>query len=241
MLRRVIRGAAIAGVASYVLYELGRGSRTGLPHRERARALPGDDLVDAANFVATDAVTIDAPSSAVWPWLVQMGYARAGWYCCARCNRVDLEPHEEWRVLPQFQALQPGDVLPVYAGGGLKVTAVEPERTLVLHGDTVMAREHAIVYDNGVGHASDGGGPILVPEFAVSWAFFLEPLRGARTRLIARYRAALAPAARSHRLLQPVTGLGIFWLQRKQLRGIKLRAEYAHRKQMKGARAGLAA
>jgi hypothetical protein len=241
MLRRVIRGVALAAVAVYAVYGFIRTRRADLSHHERTRALPGDDLVDAVTFTDTDAVTINAPPSAVWPWLAQMGYGRAGWYCCARCNRVDLEPHEEWRILPQFQALIPGAILPVYAEGGLKITAVEPERMLVLFGDAAMARDQVVSYVSGGSHAAEPGGPLPVPEFAVSWAFLMEPLADGRTRLFARYRAALAPAARSHRLLQPVTGLGIFWLQQKQLRGIKLRAEYARRVQVKATRTGLAA
>jgi hypothetical protein len=241
MLRRVIRGVALAGVAAYAVYGFIRPRRADLSHHERTRALPGDDLVHSVTFTDTDAVTINAPPSAVWPWLVQMGYGRAGWYCCARCNRVDLEPHEEWRILPQFQALTPGAVLPVYAEGGLKIAAMEPERMLVLHGDAAMARDQVVSYVSGASRPAEAGGTFPIPEFAVSWAFLMEPLAEGRTRLFARYRAALSPAARSHRLLQPVTGLGIFWLQRKQLRGIKLRAEYARRTQMKAPRSELAA
>lgn len=240
MMRRVVRGVAIAGVAVYALYEFGRTCRASLRHEERTRALPGDDLVDAATLTATDAVTINAPPSEVWPWLVQMGYGRAGWYCCARCNRVDLEPHEEWRILPQFQILTPGSILPVYAGGGLKVVTVEPERSLVLYADAALARDQAAAYNAGPA-AAEPGARLSVPDFALSWAFVLDPLPGERTRLVARYRVALAPSARSHRLLQPITGLGVFWLQRKQLRGIKVRADYARRTQAKAARAGLAA
>ena len=241
MLRRVIRGVALAGVAAYAVYGVIRTRRGDLSHHERTRALPGDDLVDAVTFTETDAVTIAATPSQVWPWLAQIGYGRAGWYCCARCNRVDLEPHEEWRILPQFQALTPGATLPVYAEGGLKITAVEPERMLVLFGNAAMARDQGVPYISGASHPAEVGGPLPIPEFAVSWAFLMEPLAEGRTRLFARYRAALSPAARSHRLLQPVTGLGIFWLQRKQLRGIKLRAEYSRRMQMKAGRSGLAA
>ena len=40
---------------------------------EIARRLPGDELLASADIVSTRAVTIDAPPSAVWPWLVQRG------------------------------------------------------------------------------------------------------------------------------------------------------------------------
>ena len=245
MLRRVIGGAAIAGVTAYAVYELTRGDRMGVNHRVKTRPLPGDDLVDAPRDVDTDAVTIDAPPSAVWSWLVQMGYARAGWYCCTRCNRVDLEPHDEWRILPQFQTLTAGAILPTHAGGGFRVVSVEPQRALVLYADDQMAREQAAAY-NGNDHktsanTAEGTHNGAIPPFALSWSFLLEPLSAQRTRLIARYRLALAASARGHRLLQPVVGFGIFWMQGKQLRGIKLRAEYAQAARPREARVGLAA
>jgi hypothetical protein len=57
-----------------------RHLRWGATAVEVAEAMAGDDLLPAAQFRATRAITIDVPPAAVWPWLVQVGRGRAGWY-----------------------------------------------------------------------------------------------------------------------------------------------------------------
>jgi hypothetical protein len=79
---------AIAGVASFGAL-IARAYRRylrdwvltwGATAEEAAQRLPGDDLLEPADIVATRAIGIDAPPSAIWPWLVQMGPGRAGAY-----------------------------------------------------------------------------------------------------------------------------------------------------------------
>ena len=66
----------------------------GIVPAEQDRALPGDELVADPDLIETRSLTIDAPPSAVWPWLAQMGYGRGGWYSY-RADRSRLEPW--WR------------------------------------------------------------------------------------------------------------------------------------------------
>ncbi len=47
---------------------------------ERARPLPGDDLIPQPIGSVNHAITIRRPRHDVWPWLAQMGSDRAGWY-----------------------------------------------------------------------------------------------------------------------------------------------------------------
>jgi hypothetical protein len=47
---------------------------------EAAASLPGDTLLPRAQYRTTRAITIGAPPDAVWPWLVQVGCGRAGFY-----------------------------------------------------------------------------------------------------------------------------------------------------------------
>ena len=69
----------VLGAAAYgPLHELGR--RWGATSEEVARPMPGDEIVPHAQVQTTHAITIDAGPERVWPWLVQMGYHRAGWY-----------------------------------------------------------------------------------------------------------------------------------------------------------------
>jgi hypothetical protein len=71
--------AALAAVGGYAgLYRLGQ--TWGATEHERQQALAGDELLPDATAWTTHGITIAAPSDAVWPWLVQMGWGRAGWY-----------------------------------------------------------------------------------------------------------------------------------------------------------------
>src|SRR4051812_19288113 len=88
-----------------------------------ARPLRGDDLVPVPTAVETRTITIDAPADAVWPWLVQMGYGRAGWYSY---DTLDNRAKSVERIVPDWQSLAIGDVMPHSPGGGFAVRVVEP-------------------------------------------------------------------------------------------------------------------
>ena len=84
---------------------------------ERAVALPGDDLVPAPDAVMDRAFTLPAPADQVWPWIVQLGKARAGWYLPRRLESVIPPARRGSRTLvPHWQHLAPGDVIPDYGG-----------------------------------------------------------------------------------------------------------------------------
>jgi hypothetical protein len=123
---------------------------------EAAQSLPGDELVADAKISWTHAITIGARPAAIWPWLVQMGCRRAGWYSYDGLDNAGVPSAD--RILPQFQQLRVGDILPMTptAEDRFVVRAVEPERALVL-GDDVGS---------------------------MSWAFVLQPVGETRTRLI---------------------------------------------------------
>lgn len=110
---------------------------------ERTAALPGDNLVPNARYVMDHAVAIDAPPEAVWPWLVQIGQDRAGFYSHDWLERlVGDDIHNADRVHPEWQTLAEGDLVraaqPGYLGGllgrdlGWRVVHLEPGRSMVL-------------------------------------------------------------------------------------------------------------
>jgi len=84
--QRLVRFTIAAGAAVVTSVGIRRWqTRWGATQDEITRRLPGDDVVVAPQYWATNAVTVDAAPRAVWPWLVQMGaYGRAGWYAIER-------------------------------------------------------------------------------------------------------------------------------------------------------------
>jgi hypothetical protein len=171
----------------------------GATPEEAAGPLPGDELLAEPDLQSTRAVTIDAPPAAVWPWLVQMGSGRGGAYTYDWIeNLFGLDMHSADEILPQFQRLAAGDVLPLGPDGpGMRVEICRPEQTLSFR--------------------SDDGNWV--------WTFHLRP-DGPGTRLLSRNRIA-APAASwtSRTITRFVTEPGSLIMERRMLYGIKQRAE----------------
>ena len=109
----------------------------GATESEAERDLPGDDLLTDAEIVSTRAVHVDAPPSAIWPWLVQMGPGRGGAYTYDWIeNLMGLGMHSADRILPEYQKLAVGDVQQLGAHGPvLRVAELNPERSLVFRSD----------------------------------------------------------------------------------------------------------
>jgi hypothetical protein len=166
---------------------------------DRKWRIEGDDIVADAPGQLTHAVTIDAPPRDVWPWLVQMGCQRAGWYSWDVLDNGRKRSAD--RIIPELQNLAVGDVLPARPVGtdGFKVVRIVPERALILGS--------------------------LTPSWKGTWAFVLEALPENRTRLITRYRAAYASGLKMAMLLPLYAAVHAF-MERKQLRTIKDHAEH---------------
>jgi hypothetical protein len=201
----------------------------GMDPDEATRALPGDDLVPDAPIVETRGITIDAAPSAVWPWLVQMGYGRGGWYSY---DRMDNHAASAERILPEFQSLTVGDVVPTWPGGGFQVAAMDPGRSLTLYLDTAIVKAQQASAELTLTDAPSSGikaagtmGELAMPDFKASWTFVVESAEGGRTRVIERMRAWSPDPAGAQRLALPVFGMGVFLMTRKQLLGLKERVE----------------
>lgn len=205
----------------------------GVDADEAARTFPGDDVVADAEISDTRGITVDAVPAAVWPWLMQMGYGRAGWYSY---DRLDSDRHSAERILPEHQSLAVGDIVPSWPGGGFRVAAVDPGRSLVLQLDTELVNSQAeaaaapaaptdeatpIATNLKVAGAMGGA---AMPEFKASWAFVLEPVDGGRTRIIERFRVWSPAPSGPQRLMLPFFGFGVFLMTRKQMLGLKERA-----------------
>jgi len=204
-------GAVTLGEAG--LIHLGR--TYGSTRQERTATLPGDRIVSDPEVVTDHAVTIDAPPSAVWPWLVQMGWGRAGWYTARWVDRLLFPANgpSADRIVPELQDIDIGTFIPdgpPQTECGLTVGQIEPDRALVLHSTSHLPmswRPHAAV--------------------DWSWAFVLTPVdQGRRTRFHFRSRWTTDP------WWFTLGGwLGIvpadFIMSRDMLRGVKERAQRA--------------
>jgi hypothetical protein len=228
MLKRVLVGSAIAATSWYAFYRVTRWRATwGVDPAEADRALPGDDLVPDAGAVDTRGITIDAPPERVWPWLVQMGYGRGGWYSY---DQLDMKGRSADAILPEHQSLAVGDTVPTDPGGGFVVRILEPGRALVLGVDEeILARRapdrSSVTEAPGLAASGRFLESAVPPQFRASWAFVLEPTATGGTRLIERFRAWFGPGTPVNPVMGPMLGFGVFVMMRRQLLGIRERAQ----------------
>lgn len=169
--------------------------RLGANQAELRRTYPGDDLFGHAEVI-TRAITIDARASDIWPWIVQMGYGRAGWYAIDLIDNLGRSSAS--RILPEYQQLEVGDEIPSSPRTAFQVHDVEPERFLVL------------TYEGNVGGAS--------------WLFWLEPIDDNTTRLVERIRGH-ASANPLIQLTQLLGDAGDVVMMLTHLRNLKRRGE----------------
>jgi len=191
-----VTGVALAGLAgAYRRYLRRPVLNWGATPEEASARLPGDELLEEADGVATRAITIAAPRSAVWPWIAQMGPApRGGAYTYDWIeNLLGLNMHSADRVIPEFQHPEIGDGFG-FGANRMSYVTVDPERVLAIR-------------------SADGNWV---------WTFVLREHDGG-TRLISRNRFRL-PKLKDKLGMIPMEP-GSLVMERKMLRGIKRRAE----------------
>ena len=167
----------------------------GATDAEANARLPGDELLEEADGVATRAITINAPAAAVWPWIAQMGPApRGGAYTYDWIeNLLRLDMHSVDRVLPEYQYPKVGDTLG-YGKNRMRIERVDPQQVLATR-------------------SQDGNWV---------WSFILREQDG-NTRLISRNRFRL-PSLTAKIAMLPMEPASLV-MERKMLHGIKQRAE----------------
>ena len=203
-----IAAAAVTGAALLYRKLLWQPILTWGATAEEAQArLPGDELLEEAHGVATRAITIDAPASAVWPWIAQMGPSpRGGAYTYDWIeNLLGLNMHSAVSVLPEYQHPKVGEGFG-YGANKMSFKVVEPEHVLA-------------------SQSADGNWV---------WSFILDE-RDGRTRLLSRNRFRL-PRLRDRIGMIPMEP-GSLVMERKMLHGIKQRAEKLASEQRESARA----
>jgi hypothetical protein len=205
--------ATAVGGAVYGLIVRPRISRWGATDEEVRRVLPGDELDSPYGYrrISTRAITIDAPADEIWPWLVQMGSGRAGFYTHEWVERLLFityaDGHSATRIHPEWQELHVGDRVPYSRFNTVEVRMVD--------------RPHCLI--------------------AGEWLVLEPLDGGTRTRLIARTRGGwLEPLARKVPVIWPLLwpiaalierGPGELlhhYMETGMLKGVKARVEAAH-------------
>lgn len=189
----------------------------GATEHEARKTLPGDDIVANPRMHYTRAISIKAPPEQVWPWLIQVGYLRAGWYSYDVLEDVAgtqafVDGDSAERIIPELQELAVGDEIKLHEGISYRVHTLEAPRLLIL---------------------SDGQSNTDPDDFIhVSWAFVLEDPEGNElpeyeggTRLLIRWRIDYTPK-RSNEIMwkafvEPIN----FVMERRMMLGLKKRAE----------------
>ena len=174
------------------------------PEEVRA-SLPGDDRLPEPDAESTMAISIDATTGAIWPWLRQLGQEQGGFYSHEWAENIfGLDIHNADRIVPEWQELSVGDTVRLgqadrFPDATLAVVAFEPERALVLQ-----------TPDEPTGWV---------------WSFVLDPIDESTTRLLVRSRIRLPknPVVRvaAQLVLDPVMSI----MTHGMLRGIRSRAE----------------
>jgi hypothetical protein len=166
MLTRVLAALALIGLVLAAYFVLARPYQLhwGATAEEIKRAMPGDELNSDPKFLATRAITINGTPEAIWPWLIQMGFGRAGYYGYDILENLGSPrgSNSAENILPEFQNFKVGDEVPISGVAKMYFYAIQPNEYLIWYGLT-------------------GG-----TYGAFTWALY--PIDSAHTRLVSRIR-----------------------------------------------------
>jgi hypothetical protein len=206
-----VGGSLAAGAALAFLY--GKFLRPwhlrwGATDEEITEPLPGDSVKTDADVQVTHAITINAPATDVWKWLVQIGQGRGGFYSYDWIeNTFGLGVKTAEEIVPAFQELKAGDFIRSAHKGWLGGRFDDVAGWFVVE----LVRERSLVLRDEIERGS--------------WAFVLRPISENETRLMVRVRGK-APQAFGMKIFnygffEPAH----FIMERKMLLTLKDRAE----------------
>ena len=201
LVNRVLAVLTLIGVVLviYVLWSRPYQLRWGATDEDIQRPMPGDELDRNPTFLATRAITINGTPEQIWPWLIQMGYERAGFYGYDMIENLGSQrgPDSAKRIIPELQNVKVGDEIPISAAGSWVLYAIQPEDYFIWSGKT-----------------GDGG---------FTWALY--PIDEYHTRLVSRIRWSHHWSPPSQLALDLFTEFTDHLAVRKILQGVKGRVE----------------
>jgi hypothetical protein len=204
----VVSGAVVGVFAMYALVLRPWHLRWGATDDEVGEPLPGDDLIPAPNLRSTRAIAIAAPARQVWPWIVQLGQGRGGFYSYDVLENVigRCDIHSADRIVEQWQTLAVGDAVHLHPDVALAVALVDPGRALVLRGGVPISKTEGATADS---------------PFDFTWTFVLRDTPEGTTRLLMRERYDYT-SRWARALVEPVEAVS-FIMSQKMLRSIRER------------------
>jgi len=188
-------------IAAYALWARPYQLHWGATDEEVKQAMPGDQLDPHPEFLATRAITIAGTPEEIWPWLIQMGYGRAGFYGYDIMENLGSPRgiRSADRILPEFQHFKAGDEVPISPVARMVFYDIEPDRYIIWAGKTEVV---------------PGG---------FTWALY--PLDKGHTRLVSRIRWSYHWAQPGLLTLDLFTEFADHLAVRKVLQGVKERVE----------------
>jgi hypothetical protein len=210
----IVAVAAVLFVYLYILrpWHLAWGTT----HLDRIAVLPGDALTPYATSFVTHAVNIDAPPEAVWPWIVQIGQDRGGFYSYTFLeNLAGCDMRNARRIVPEWQQRAIGDTVwfatPKRYGGRARMIAavVEPMRALVL----ATPADWELIRSGKEG-------------LDTTWTFALQRMGERSTRLLVRLRSSANPGVWTRMINFVFWEPAHFLMERKMLLSIKHLSEH---------------
>ncbi len=206
-LKKIFAACSIILIVAAGYYYIARPYqlRWGATKAEIMQPMPGDELDPHPGFLATRAITVNAPASVIWPWLVQMGFDRAGFYGYDIIENIGSKTgmHSADSIIPELQHISVGDKVPISLVAATKMYAIEPNQYLIWSGDA--------------NDAAKGG---------FTWALY--PIDNDHTRLVSRIRWTHHWSNLKLMPLDLFTELTDHLAVRRILPGIKVRAEGGH-------------
>jgi hypothetical protein len=194
----IVMAAAVLGLVAFFRLYRPWQLRWGSTREELSRRMPGDEIVRRPMFNATRAVTIDARAEDIWPWLLQIGFGRAGWYSYDILD--NLGRHSAERIVPELQHIERGDLVPIGPGKSSGMWVKE------------FTQDRSMLWWNKENEQT-------------TWAWALYPRPDGATRLVTRVRAPYSWRQPLSLVWVPLLELADFPMMRKCLLGIKRRAE----------------
>lgn len=188
-------------LAAYLLWARPYQLTWGATAEEVHRPMPGDEFMSNPTYLATRAITIEGTPGEIWPWLIQMGYQRAGFYGYDIVENLGSPRgiQSAQSILPEFQHFKVGDEVPISPAGGLTFHAIEPNRYLIWTGEV-----------------GQGG-------YIYTWALY--PIDENHTRLVSRARFSYAWSKPSQLAFDLFTEFAEHRAIPKILQGVKGRVE----------------